>query len=93
MTSIDRNTAHSAQKWMQDKFAIKFLVDDVANRAWTSELQHDCIHPRNVIGQEKESAFRQILCAERGDAIKTAHQCPSEKIQGVLSRGDGSHCL
>src|SRR5438034_3935565 len=78
---------------MQDRFAIKFLVDDIANRAWTRDLQHDCIHPGNVIGQEKKSAAGQVSQPVRRDTVKAAQQRPRNDMQHALSSGHGSHCL
>jgi hypothetical protein len=93
MADINGNAPERPQKRMQNTFAIKFLVDDVPDRTRAGELQHDCIDPRNVIGQEKKSALRQVLPAERSNAVKTMHQRAREKMQRPLSGRHGGHCL
>ncbi len=93
MADINGNAADRPQKRMQNAFAIKFLVDDVPDRTRAGELQYDCIDPRNVIGQEKKPALRQVLGAERSNAIKTPHQLARDKMQRPLSGRHRGHCL
>ena len=78
---------------MQHWFAIKFLVDDIANWARASELQDDGINPANVVGQQKKSAIRQIVDSQRSDPIKATYQRPAEEIERAFSGGHGRHRL
>src|SRR5205823_5232570 len=41
----------------------------------------------------KKSALRQVLPAERGNAVKTVHQRAREKMQRPLSGRHGGHCF
>ncbi len=93
MPRVDRDALQQLQKWIQDRFAIKFLVDDVTNWARAGELQNDCIHPGDVVRQEQKSALRQIVSSECSDPIKATYQRPAEEIERAFSGGHGSHCL
>jgi hypothetical protein len=93
MANIDGDATHDPQKRIQHRFAIKFLIDDVANWAWTCELQYDCIHPGNVIGQEKKSAAGQVFQPVRRDTVKAVQQRHDNDMQHALSGGHGTHCL
>src|SRR6266478_1158183 len=93
MPRIDGDAAHQPQKRVQDRFAIKFLVDDVANWPGPGELQNHRIHPSDMVRQEQESAFWQVVSSERSDSIKATHQQPPEEIERAFCGGHGSHCL
>ena len=93
MPRIDRDAFHQPQKRMQERLAIKFLVDDVPNWTRASELQDDGINPANVVGQKEKSAFRQIVDSQRSDPIKATHQRAAEEIERAFSGGHGSHRL
>ena len=70
----DRDATNRAQNRMQNWFVIIFLVDDVADRPGTGELQDEGVHPADMIGHEKKPASRQVFQTQRSDAIKRAHQ-------------------
>src|SRR5881392_1542661 len=92
MASVDWNAAHQVQKWMQQWLAIKFLVDDVADRpAPTSQLQDEGVYPADVIGQQKKSAGRQILKAVRRDPINAAQDGRRNGVQHAFGGGRARH--
>ena len=93
MADIDRDAAERAQKRVQKRLVKILLVDDVADRTRTGELQDECVHPTDMIGHEKKPARRQIFQADRGNAIKTTNQQPPKKIEGAFSAGHQRHRL
>ena len=72
---------------------IKFLIDDVTNRSRASELEDEGIDPGDVIGQEEEAAFRQMLKTERLDPIKEFDERPPKKMERALTGGHVRHRL
>src|SRR6266702_4114398 len=78
---------------MQDRLAIKFLVDDIANWPRAGELQNNRIHPSDMVRQEQKSAFRQVVSSHRSGPIKATHQSPAEEIERAFSGGHGRHRL
>src|SRR5207302_10859721 len=72
LANVDRNAADDTQKPMQRRLIIKLLVNDVANRPRTSGLQHDGVHPGDVVGQKEKSASGQRIEAECGDSVSSA---------------------
>src|SRR5258708_2038134 len=93
MSYIYRNTAGRSQKRAQHRLVIKFLIDDVTNRSRASELQDDGVHPGDVIGQKKKSAFRQLFESERVDPIKETNERPRKKMERALTGGHVRHRL
>ena len=93
MADVNRNAADRAQKGAQDRFVIKFLIDDVTNRSRASELQDDGIDPRDVIRQKKKSAFGQVFESERVDPIKETNERPRNKMERALTGGHVRHRL
>ena len=89
MTGIDWNAAERAQEGMRDRLVIIGLVDDVADRARTGELQHESVHPADVVWQKKKSAGRQVFQTARSDAIKAANQWPAKEIERAFGSGSG----
>jgi hypothetical protein len=65
---------------LEQRFAIKFLIDDVTNGARAGELEDNGIDPADVIGQKKKAAFRQMFDTEWADAIKNSDQRPAKKV-------------
>jgi hypothetical protein len=49
---IDWNGADHSQWRLQDRFSVKFFVDNESNRPRTSELQYDHIDPGDMVGNE-----------------------------------------
>ena len=89
----DRDAANRAQDRMQYPLVIIFLFDDVADRPGTGELQDKGVHPRDMIGDEKKAAVRQVFQTVRSDAIKAAHQWPAKEIERAFGSGLGRHRL
>ena len=61
------------------------LIDDIADRARTGELQDEGVHPGDMVGHEKKPAARQIFQTERSDAIKGTNEQPTKEMEGALS--------
>ena len=78
---------------MQDPLVIIFLVDDVADRTRTGELQDEGVHPSDMVGHQKKAADRQVLQTDRSDTVKAAHERPSKEIEHVFGSGLGRHRL
>src|SRR4029077_3292736 len=93
MADVDWNAADRAQKWAQDRFAIKFLIEDVTKRAGRCELQDERVDPGDVIGQKKKAAFRQVFEAECVDPIKESNEGPPKKMERALTGGHVRHRL
>src|SRR5207247_10781961 len=93
MADIDRDATERAQKRVQKRLVKILLVDDVADRTWTGELQDECVHPTDMIGHEKKPARRQIFQADRSDTIKRTNQQPPKKIEGAFNVGHQRHRL
>jgi hypothetical protein len=72
MSLVDWNATDDPQEGVQQRFAIKFLINDVANRPGTGELQHDRVDPADVVRQEEKAAGWQIIGSERIDPVKAA---------------------
>src|SRR5438309_8872736 len=92
MTRVARDAADESHKGLQDRLAIKFLVDDVADRSWARDLQNDRIDPGDVIWQKQKSALREMLNAKRSDAVNAAHQRASKEMKRAFAgryRGHG----
>src|SRR5215211_3828109 len=86
LTLADWDAANRAQDRMQNRLVIIFLVDDVADRPGTRELQDEGVHPADVIRHEKKAARRQVFQTARSDAIKTADQWPAKEIKRAFGR-------
>ena len=93
MARVDRNAVHNPQEWTQEWLAIKFLVDDVTNWTRAGELQHDCVHPCDVVGQKQKSAAGQVSQPVRRDPVKAAKHWPRNNMERALNGGHGGHCL
>src|SRR5206468_1708446 len=93
MADVNRDAADRAQKGTQDRFVIKFLIDDVTDGAGACELQDDSIDPRDVIRQKKKSAFGQMLEADGLDPIKETNERPRNKMERALTGGHVRHRL
>src|SRR5206468_485245 len=74
LATTDWDTTERLQDRIQNGFVIILLVDDVADRARTGELQDESVHPTDMIGDEKKAASRQVFQTQRSDAIKRVHQ-------------------
>ena len=68
------------QQWL----SIKLFRDDVSNLPRTCELENNCIHKRNVIGQQEETTFGQMFAPKSSNAIHCPANCQSQEINGPL---------
>src|SRR5438270_5929933 len=93
MAGVNRDAADRAQKRAQCRFVIKFLVNNVTNRAWTGELEDEGIDPGDVIGQKQEATFGQILQAKGADTIEKSDERPAKKMERALTGGHVRHRL
>ena len=93
MTDIDRDAAQRAQNRVQNWFVIILLVDDVTDRARTSELQHERVHPTDMIRHKKKSAVWQVVEADRADSIKSAHEWAANGVEHTFSGRFRKHRL
>src|SRR4051794_9927118 len=58
LTLANRDASNRAQDRMQNRLVIIFLVDDVADRPGTGELQDEGVNPTDVIRYKKKAASR-----------------------------------
>ena len=93
MADVDRDAAQCPQNRMQNRFVVILLVDYVTNRTRADELQHQRVHPTDVIGYKEKTALRQVLQADRGDPIKATYQQSTKKIEGAFGAGSRRHRL
>src|SRR6267154_81144 len=93
LTLANRDAPNRAQDRMQNRLVIIFLVDDVADRPGTGELQNEGVHPADVIRYEKKPASRQVFQTAHSDAIKAANQWPAKEIENAFGSGSGRHPL
>src|ERR1700724_1037113 len=93
MADVDGNATGRVQKRAQHRFVIKFLVDDVTNRAGACELEDEGIDPGDVVGQKEEPALWQVLEAEGMDAIEEFDERPPKKMERALTGGHVRHRL
>src|SRR5438067_2630158 len=93
MAGVNRDAADRAQKRAQCRLVIKFLVDDVTNRAWTGELEDEGIDPGDVIGQKEEAPLRQMFKAKSADPIEKSDERPAKKMERALTGGHARHRL
>src|SRR5256886_12473441 len=75
------------------RFVIILLVDDVTDRARTSELQHERVHPTDMIRHKKKSAVWQVVEADRADSIKSAHEWAANGVEHTFSGRFRKHRL
>jgi hypothetical protein len=93
LTLANWDAPNRAQDRMQNRLVIIFVVDDVADRPGTGELQDEGVHPADVIRHEKKPASRQVFQTAHSDAIKAAHQWPAKEIERPFGSGLGLHGL
>ena len=94
MTGIDWDAAQRPQNWVQNRFVIILLVDDVTNRPRAGELENESIDPTDMIRHKKEAAGRQVFQTKAGDAVEETHQWPAKKIKRAFSGGHpASHLI
>jgi hypothetical protein len=74
LPAADWDAPDRAENRMQYSLVIIFLIDHVADRPWAGELQHERVHPADMIRHEKKPAGRQIFQTPRRDTIKAANQ-------------------
>src|SRR5438132_11350244 len=91
MVDVNRDATNTAKERAQRRFLIKFLIDDVTNRAGACELEDEGIDPGDVIWQKKETAFGQMLEADGVDAIKESDERPAKKMERALTGGHVRH--
>src|SRR2546423_3431142 len=85
MADVNRDATDSAHEPVQHWFAIKFLIDDVTNRAGACELEDEGIDPGDVIGQKEEAALGQMFEAEGADTIENFDERPAKKMERALT--------
>src|SRR5438270_13972540 len=93
MADVDRDAAERTQNRMQNRFVVILLVDYVTNRTRADELQHERVHPTDVIGYKEKTALRQVLQADRSDPIKATYQQSTKKREGAFGAGSRRHHL
>ena len=93
MADVDRDAAQRTQNRMQNRFVVILLVDYVTNRTRADKLQHERVHPTDVIGYKEKTALRQVLQADRSDPIKATYQQSTKKIEGAFGAGSRRHRL
>ena len=70
---------------MEKAVSIIAFINDETDRARTSQLEHDRIHPGDVIGQEEKTAARQLLASNGSDAIDEACDSEGDGIEDAFS--------
>jgi hypothetical protein len=93
MADVNRDTTDGAQEWAQHRFVIELLINDVTNRSRACELEDEGVDPGDVIRQEEEAAFRQMLKSERANAIENFDERPPKKMERALTGGHVRHRL
>ena len=65
----DGQRAHRAEDPVQPAQVENFLPHDETNRPRTRDLEHDRVHPSEVIREKQKAALRQAFAMECGDAV------------------------
>ena len=93
MADIDWDATYQPQERAENRSMVVLLVDDVADRAGTGELQDNGVNPGDVVRQKQKPARGYVFQAQRGDPIKATHNQPAKKMERAFSGGHGRHPL
>src|SRR5205823_4065397 len=92
-TCRDRNAADRVEKRIEKTVLINPFIDDESNRPRTGEREHEGIDPGDVIGQEKEPAWRQALETGGRNPVNEAGKAQTKKAQDAFEAGKLGHHL
>src|ERR1043166_6405839 len=89
--NIYGDAAEQPQDGRQQPLLIEFARDDKADGPWARDLQHDSVHPCDVIWQKQKAVGGQIFQTVSCNPVDAPRQWPPEKIERALRDRHGSH--